>query len=285
MTLKSKRHNRLLSATRPYSTKTATSLSSDKTRSVIRNYHVLRKELACAKLHGDSSKVESIQAQIDARGGLRGYQNASILGQSAQRGGDTSKILIQWLSELVPGSLEDIKGQRLRMLEVGALKPDNACSRSALLDVERIDLHSQHPSIKEQDFMMRPSPVADHECFDIVSLSLVVNFVSDPAGRGHMLRHVTKFLRSSRDESENDSPALFLVLPAPCVMNSRFLTEERLGSIMESLGYTLAKRKVSAKLVYYLWKYNGASGDDLKPLKKEELRSGKSRNNFAIVLR
>ena len=71
------------------------------------------------------------------------------------------------------------------MLEVGALRIDNACSRSGLLDVTRIDLHSQHPDIQTQDFMERPLPSAsafETEGFDILSLSIVFNYVGDSVG-------------------------------------------------------------------------------------------------------
>ena len=195
---------------------------------------------------------------------------------------------MEWLSE---HTVKSIPGEeprnKLRMLEVGSLRSDNACSKSELFDVERIDLHSQHSDIKEQVFMNRPIPGAadlDQEGFDIVSLSLVVNFVSNPTERGEMLRRVEAFLRPSVQEQAGPFPALFLVLPVACVRNSRYLAEGKLEAIMKSLGYRKIKRKMSAKLVYYLWKHNKTSKDKSKPFKKQELRAGKSRNNFAITL-
>ncbi len=88
-----------------------------------------------------------------------------------------------------------------RMLEVGALRVDNAASRSGLFTrVERIDLQAQQEGILTQDFMERPVPLleigdGDEERFDVVSLSLVLNYVGDPVGRGDMLRRVGAFLR------------------------------------------------------------------------------------------
>lgn len=289
MAIKKQRRPHLLSSTRPHNLKPAASLSSRATRSLVRSHHTLRKQLSAAVSKGDAGNAHAIQVKIDASGGLPKYQEASIHGQSAQRGGDTSKVLMEWLTK---GEGEDTMSVRsrghLKMLEVGALRPDNACSRSGLFEMERIDLHSQHPDIKQQDFIERPTCAArdlNQEGFDIVSLSLVVNFLGDPSERGEMLRRVSSFLRPYSGHKLKFCPGLFLVLPAACVLNSRYLDEERLDAIMESLGYKRAKRKLSSKLIYTLWKYEGERAGRSKVFKREEIRSGKSRNNFAIVLR
>ena len=288
MAAKTKRRPRLLSSTRPRNVKSAPTLSSRTTRTVVRSYHNLHKQYSTALSRGRTSDAQAIEAKIDELGGLAKYQEASILGQSAQRGGDTSKVLVEWLVEGEENKKTSVRsGRHWRMLEVGALRPDNACSRSGLFEMERIDLHSQHPAIKEQNFMERPTCALeniDQEGFDIVSLSLVVNFVGDPVGRGEMLRRVASFFRPYSGYQEGIFPGLFLVLPAPCVRNSRYLDEERLEAIMESLGYKRAKRKLSSKLVYYLWKYEAGAAVRSKVFNKAEIRCGKSRNNFAIVL-
>ena len=141
--------------------------------------------------------------------------------------------------------------------------------------------------------MERPVPegaeALEREGFDVVSLSLVVNYVPDASGRGEMLRRVGKFLRR-RSGRQGEAglgqmvPTLFLVLPASCVLNSRYLDEESLEAIMESLGYVLKERKMSRKLVYYLWRFEGPEKGRRKTWKKEELKPGRARNNFAIVL-
>lgn len=289
MATKKQRRPQLLSSSRPRNVKPAPSLSSRKTRSLVRSHHTLRKQISAALSKGATSEAQAIQAKIDASGGLLKYQEASIQGQSAQRGGDTSKVLMQWLTEDDEVNETSIRnGRQLRMLEVGALRPDNACSRSGRFEMERIDLHSQHPVIREQDFMERAAcPARDlgRQGFDIVSLSLVVNFVGDPGDRGEMLRRVASFLRPYSGYQKGLFPSLFLVLPAPCVTNSRYLDEERLEAIMESLRYKRAKRKLSSKLVYYLWKFEAGMVGKSKEFKKEETRPGKSKNNFAIVLR
>ena len=206
-------------------------------------------------------------------------------------------------------------GGKIRMLEVGALRIDNACSRSSVFVVERIDLRSCHPGIETQDFMCRPLPATAADQFDIVSLSLVLNYVGTPVARGEMLQRVEKFLRRShcvKDRSGGEDsgrgtegmevheglvPGLFLVLPAPCVANSRYLDEERLENIMQRLGYVRARRKMSARLVYYFWRFVGlergmgegglertGTSESRRAFNKEELRPGGKRNNFAIVL-
>ena len=287
MAAKKQRRPQLLSSTRPRNIKPVT-LSSRTTRSLIRSHHTLRKQVADAISKGDTSEAQAIQAKIDASGGLPKYQEASIQGQSAQRGGDTSKVLIEWLTKGEGENKMPVReGRQLKMLEIGALQPNNACSRSGIFEMERIDLHSQHSDIIEQDFMERPTFAAgdlNQQGFDIVSLSLVINFVGDPVGRGEMLRRVASFLRPCSGQKSGLFPGLFLVLPAPCVANSRYLDEKRLNAIMGSLGYKAAKRKLSPKLVYYLWKYEAGKAERSKVFRKKEIRSGKSRNNFAIVL-
>jgi len=54
------------------------------------------------------------------------------------------------------------------------------------MDVTAIDLCSRHPSILEQDFLLMD--LSEHrETWDIVSLSLVLNFVPDGKDRGTLL--------------------------------------------------------------------------------------------------
>jgi len=280
---KSLSHGRPVTAKRP-----TASLSSKATRTLIRTHHQLEKTRAKAIRDGDSDALKAIEAQQAKQGGLKSYQQASITGQSLTRGGDSSKVLLQWLSSA--DMLHEIKirtSPRTRVLEVGALSPSNAVSLDSAFEVTRIDLHSQHPRIETQDFMARPLPVSDKDKFDIISLSLVLNYVPDAKGRGEMLKRTCQFLRTTSVERTAPSsalPSLFLVLPAPCVTNSRYLTEERLTAIMESLGYTQTHRKLSDKLVYYVWKLS--SNPESKPAKftKKEVNPGVTRNNFSIVL-
>ncbi|KAJ5541971.1 hypothetical protein N7535_004390 [Penicillium sp. DV-2018c] len=269
----------LLSHTRPPITRSkAPSLSAKATRTLIRSHHRLLKLRAQALAAGDEAKVSSIDAQIQANGGLESYQIASKLGQSMDRGGDSSKVLIDWIKPQLKQWNKTVP--KLRVLEVGALSTKNACSINPALDVTRIDLNSQESGILKQDFMERPLPSGEDERFNIISLSLVLNYVPDATGRGEMLKRCVQFLTSKCPIEL--APSLFLVLPIACVDNSRYLNEERLGEIMNCLGFRLAQSKRTSKLVFHLWEHTGDYSP--KSFKKDELRSGRTRNNFAIIL-
>lgn len=249
--------------------------------------------------------MKKLEESIEEQGGLESYQVASITGQSASRGGDSSKLLVSWLKSWKPlvqtqGPTHDPErranpNSSPRLLEVGALSTTNACSTCGVFNVTRIDLHSQAPGILTQDFMERPLPRTDGERFDVISLSLVLNYVPDAHGRGNMLERTCDFLMkpadrtvSGGDDASTGSetsffPALFLVLPAPCVTNSRYLDQERLVKIMENLGYNLMQSKVSSKLAYSLWRWTGPVSKP-RPIPKVEVNAGKTRNNFAIII-
>ncbi|KAL3458028.1 putative methyltransferase-domain-containing protein [Aspergillus heterothallicus] len=286
MTIKKQRNKRafLLSRTRPPTIrKNEAALSAKATRNLIRSHHTLLKQRGQASKAGNQTLVEQLDAQIQANGGLESYQLASKIGQSSARGGDSSKLLVDWISP----QLAALKttSSKLRVLEVGALSTKNACSRNENLDVTRIDLNSQESGILKQDFMERPIPFGDEDRFHLISLSLVLNYVPDPVDRGEMLKRCVAFLTKSplANTSTSLAPSLFLVLPAPCVVNSRYLTEQRLQEILSSIGFSLAKNKQTSKLIYQLWEYSG--NRQFKEFKKEILNPGRTRNNFAIVVK
>ncbi|KAK6541717.1 hypothetical protein TWF694_007510 [Orbilia ellipsospora] len=310
-------------------------LPSKLSRKLIRSHHTAQKRLSQAIQQNDTTAITTLTSQLSSStGNLEAYQRASVSGQSSKRGGDSSKILVDWFLQLglpKPGHAQNPNPNHpndrgppsaYRLLEIGCLSPSNAI-HSYFPNSYRtlLDLNSLHPEIIKQDFMTFPVPKSVDEGYDVVSCSLVLNYVPTPVGRGDMLKHISLFMEQAlqkrrqrlnlglnsssgpqprRDiESENtetetgrkgakdacwdDSlPALFLVLPAPCVTNSRYLTEKKLGEIMTSLGYEVVRRKLSPKLVYYLYKYigNGKGG----AFKKVELLPGGKRNNFAIVV-
>ena len=57
------------------------------------------------------------------------------------------------------------------------------------MDVTPIDLHSRHPGIREQDFLQLDEE-ENREKWDLISLSLVVNFVPEPKDRGEQIHGV-----------------------------------------------------------------------------------------------
>lgn len=312
MALKKRKRPALLSHTRPRiptakqltPSAPSVSLSSKATRNLIRSHHQLLKARERAVLAGDASLVSQLDAQIDANGGLESYQLASKTGQSRERGGDSSTVFLEWIRPL----LRRIKETRqqggvsstgnLRLLEVGALSTKNACSQHDCIDVTRIDLNSQEPGILQQDFMERPLPAATadgddgKDRFHAISLSLVLNYVPSAAQRGEMLKRCLAFFTTSpscslpNTDSTYFAPYLFLVLPAACVLNSRYFNSERLNDIATSLGYNKLKEKVTNKLIYQLWEFrdNSNKNKSAKTFRKEELNPGKTRNNFTITL-
>jgi len=81
-----------------------------------------------------------------------------------------------------------------RLLDVGALKPDNYAN-AGFLKATPIDLHARHPQIVEQDFMTIKSNPALYKEWDVISLSLVLNFVPDALQRGHMVQLAYELLK------------------------------------------------------------------------------------------
>ncbi|KAI0971192.1 putative methyltransferase-domain-containing protein [Xylaria arbuscula] len=269
---------------RPPTIQKPRSISRKATRGLINTIHQLEKKKASADAKGDKAAVIAADAEIAALGGIQKYQQASLQGQRNDRGGDSSRVLMEWLKPKFHESGLTADG-KVRMLEVGALSATNECSKSGFFDMERIDLNSQGEGILQQDFMKRPLPTDGTHTFDIISLSLVLNFVPDAQGRGDMLLRTLDFLKPHTTESHDAFPCLFLVLPAPCVTNSRYMDEPLLERIMNALGYRKTHTKTTQKLVYYLWTRTSGVPGRIPAFRKIELRSGSTRNNFSIILR
>ena len=199
---------------------------------LIRRFHTLQKDLSAAVRAGDTSTASAIEKELATLGGLDAYQQASIAGQDRRRGGDSSKVLVDWLKT---GCFDHDHQHhqhdrtKLRVLEIGCLSTDNYISRLPNVALTRIDLNSQHPLIQQQDFLQRPPPASEEETFDGISCSLVLNFVP-VAQRGDFMLHLARFLPAPASPSlmsaDGGEPKrwLFFVLPAPCVTNSRYVS-------------------------------------------------------------
>ncbi|KAF9585845.1 hypothetical protein BGW38_000481 [Lunasporangiospora selenospora] len=273
--------------------------SSLATAQLIRRYHTLNKELSkcLTKLNNNAgngtkselsiarrstpdqtakelSRIAEIRKEMDDLGGLDMYQKASTLGQSKQRGGDSSKWLIPVLESCRP-NMNKKTDPPLRLLDVGALSPHNYKRYSSWITTTPIDLNPQDPLITKMDFLEMPIPPKQDQLFDIVCLSLVVNFVGDPAQRGEILRRSAKFLVPG-------TGILFLVLPLPCIQNSRYMDHELLMEMMASLGYTtLVNHHFAKKLVYYAFQLDRGPGSSLKKVQpfSKKLRHDKPNRN------
>ncbi|KAF8126523.1 putative methyltransferase-domain-containing protein [Boletus edulis] len=247
------------------------------TRTLIRRFHVLLKrqrQLKNASSASNAKELQDVEQDIDQLGGLAAYQRMSSIGQGKDRGGGSERVLIKWLIGMGLSKRDD-KGP-LSLLEVGALKPDNYASCSSWITATPLDLRSTHPSIIEQDLLTMN--VDEHtERWDVISLSLVVNFVPDPKDRGRMLILAHTFLRPSG--------LLFLALPSPCVENSRYMSFERLQSLMSTIGFVAMEKKwrQGGKMAYWLYRKTRGEGTLEKFEKKSVCRLG-ARNNFCILL-
>lgn len=237
-------------------TKQPRNIKPKKARKIIREFHNLtkRKDLAATK-----EESRAIDREIDDLGGLKTYQAASLSGQSSIRGGDSSRILVTWIKEPI-----------VRMLEVGSLSIRNACSQSSLIShIDRIDLNPQHQQIIKQDFMtLKPS------IYDLLSLSLVVNYVPNAQLRGRMLRRTREFL--------GHDGLLFLVLPEACVSHSRYFNRDLFDEVINSLGYCLVHEKRTNRLAY--WLLRKCKDAPLNTVPKRLLKDKPGLNNFTIVI-
>lgn len=299
----------------PSDKKTST-VSHKATQATISKFHTLLKQrkriegqLASS---GSSEQHQALQQQLDEIdhqvndiGGLEAYQHASTLGQSSQRGGDSSHVLIKWLKSLraspdwsLPQPLRyvaTIKAPLLtrRMLEIGALTHDNYAKCSKWIDNHPIDLHSRHPAISEEDFLQRDEPESDAQRFDVISCSLVLNFVPDARDRGELGSSVRdanlggRMLRLCRAYLHaRPSSLLFIVLPLPCVSNSRYTTVESFKKLVMALGFKLVQEhwRPRGKVAYWLWQWDSTTGSVDRFKKKQLLNDGPGRNNFVILV-
>eukprot|EP00842_Homolaphlyctis_polyrhiza_P006061 jgi/Hompol1/6456/HPOL_002273-RA len=272
------------------------------TQATISSFHTLNKQLDQARRRGDSAAIVAIESQIDSMGGLQAYQRASLKGGDLSKGwGATEPASSQ------SGSLNrqaSAGSRKLRMLDVGAITGETYDKYASFLDVTSIDLNSQTPKVIKQDFFDRPLPTSDTDRFNVVCLSLVINFVGDPASRGEMLSRTRSFLLPRG--------LLYVVVPLPCITNSRYMTHQHFLDILSSMDFECIQHHHSTKLAYYLFRWTkteislspallksnknakldrstkslvqASSSSSNAVFPKRILREGGGHNNFAIVL-
>jgi 25S rRNA (adenine2142-N1)-methyltransferase len=222
-----------------------------------------------------------LNAEIEALGGLPAYQQASLFGATAAESGAFNSGIWVFHELHSMGLLPRCSGlQRLRLLDVGALQ-DHWSSHSHLVEATAIDLNPQHPGVLRADFFeFPPLPSAcSTPPFDAVVLSLVLNFVGDARRRGAMLERCAVLLPPGG--------ALFIVIPAACVTNSRYMSHVLFVRILLAVGFQLFRHKITPKLALYaLTRSTCAAGEDeVKGLGCRRLcRTGKQRNNFTVLL-
>lgn len=272
---------------------------------LIGRYHDLRKEIAQVDKNPNfptdatrTARKQALQAQL-ALIGIDRYQQASLDGERASGNWDSS----QWvLGELRQRAATTFAGRaRLRVLDVGAivhrfpdiLYDDDARTEQVQLDVTSIDLNPKEDGgrVLQADFFdfaeehitkgNAEGKDGDDENYDVVCLCLCVNFEGCPNGRGRMLRLASRIVKPGG--------LVFLVLPRACVDNSRYMTVERLAETLRAVKLPAVSSRLTAKLSLSV----AQKGDSLNkdsgraPLalsKKQVLRQGQQRNNFAICL-
>ncbi|WFD21331.1 25S rRNA (adenine(2142)-N(1))-methyltransferase [Malassezia caprae] len=244
---------------------------------VIAQYHALEKKIARAPPNERARLV----AEQRALGGLAAYQDQSTTGGAVIRGGESGKWCVKVLKEIWP------LHRRVQLLDVGAIAGTAYAAWPGFVEATSIDLHPRADHVIASDFFDFPVPADDAQKFDVVGLSLVINFVGDLHRRGAMLVHAHQYLRPGG--------YVYVVLPLACVTNSRYMTHEHLGAIVQSVGYDIVRQEDSQRLTRWLLQQrdpratNAVSPDvaalfwDGTVFKKRELRAGAQRNNFCIL--
>lgn len=251
----------------------------------IARYHTLEKQIARAADPGERAALVEEQERL---GGLAVYQDQSTTGGDKLRGGESGKWCAKVLREVLPD------GAHIRLLDVGAIAGTAYTKWRSWIDTTSIDLNPRAPHVAKCDFFDWPLPASDAERYDVVSLSLVVNFVGDLHRRGEMLMHAHHYLRPGG--------YVCLILPLACVTNSRYMTHEHLGALVRSAGFTVERNEDSRRLTRWLLRQaaprNASPAPahltlaeaarfrfwDDTPFKKRELVPGATRNNFCILL-
>ncbi|GAA5963547.1 hypothetical protein JCM3765_006277 [Sporobolomyces pararoseus] len=309
---RSKNKPAFLQKKKKVSSSSSTSTEREDQTALIREFHSLEKRLKAPQT-SEQEKLE-IKKRQEELGGLETYQKASLHGADKKRGGETSKWLIKQLKQFKVGLDTTEKGKekekveptiledgtkvwpkpkqrrKLKLLDVGAIA-GTAYASEAWIDTTSIDLNPQAPHVIKSNFFDFPIPssTSEDELFDVVSLSLVMNFEGSLINRGHFLLHAHSYLKL-------ESPGyLYLVLPLPCLTNSRYLTHQHLRSIFNSTNWEVVAHHDSNKLTHWFLKEinkgEGEGGEggrrgDGKIWKREELRKGVTpRNNFCIVVK
>ncbi|CAH7667623.1 putative methyltransferase-domain-containing protein [Phakopsora pachyrhizi] len=260
---------------------------------LISEFHTIEKKLATTKDPIALKKLKIHQKII--LGGLSNYQSTSSQAASKDRNGQTGS----WFAKIFQKKItSDQKPEQITLLDVGAIE-GTSYSNFDWIKTTCIDLNPKSPTVLKFDFFEFPIP---HTKFDVVALSLVLNFVGDLRKRGEMIRHVHKYLKPFG--------ILYIVLPLACLKNSRYLDNARFINILNSLGFKLVtdhddensteesnpfkctnKFKLpfeSLKMSFWIFKRSGKDGlgeiDNFVSWPKVEIRKGSNRNNFCIKI-
>eukprot|EP01119_Soliformovum_irregulare_P009636 TRINITY_DN2314_c0_g2_i1.p1 TRINITY_DN2314_c0_g2~~TRINITY_DN2314_c0_g2_i1.p1 ORF type:complete len:320 (-),score=75.22 TRINITY_DN2314_c0_g2_i1:157-1116(-) len=244
---------------------------------IINEYHTFTKQLEQIKRDeqetGQSeelaSKRKEIEKKMNQNGGIHTYQEASTFDYQFRKY-STDKWIVETMkqAEMVPEGKK-----KLKVLDVGSLA--NNFKKYPWMEVKAIDINPQDPSVEKMDFFDLDLDRFDG-AFEVVILSLVINFVGDPLQRGRMLLHCNRLLQKNGH--------LFIVTPLACLNNSRYLNEEIFMEVMISLGFEKITSKNSKKLAFFSFRKMESVTSMQRSFHKDIVRPGSQRNNFCIVL-
>eukprot|EP01135_Chromosphaera_perkinsii_P001225 Nk52_evm24s162 gene=Nk52_evmTU24s162 len=280
--------------------KNEVSESKNAHQKLIATFHALKKkeEICRSRLENPAMSVKEektslikelkeIEESLEKLGGIEAYQRSSLRGEALHNNNNTSKWILGVLKESLL-TKRNSGDDKISMLDVGALSC-NYVKYSKQIACRYIDLNPQAAGVERMDFFdLEKEFVAsrgfqmfggDYGFYNVINLSLVINFVPDVHKRGKMLRQCATYLR--------EGGFLNIIVPLPCVSNSRYMTEEKLLEILTYLGFELKVKHSSKKLAYFhlilIDKAKALSSTEGK-FGKELLRAGADRNNFCIVL-
>lgn len=240
---------------------------------IISEIHTIEKRLAAARNNEQqlsaTEKAELLKRQA-ALGGLEAYQDVSLSGTAAQRGGQHAA---KWLVQAIHG--RELQTP-INLLDVGAIDGVAYSKYHRWIKCTSIDLCPRSENVQRCDFIEDFQIPAKDNLFDVVALSLVLNFVGSLSHRAQMISKAHACLKPSG--------ILFLVLPRACLDNSRYMDHDRLGGIFSTLGFpTVLTQHDSAKLSFWLFQSSSEPSDG-KKWPRTQVRSGSSRNNFVIIV-
>eukprot|EP00727_Mastigamoeba_balamuthi_P011169 m51a1_g6675 hypothetical protein (265) ;mRNA; r:210064-210906 len=241
-----------------------------KRRQVIREYHVINKQIAAAEADATldaaakALKIAELKHKAEEAGGLELYQQASMRATAVTHKFRSSKWVLKTLHEL---------GVRapLTLLDVGSHHNDYEHSQG--IRATCIDINPPDSTVTKADLLDLVPPPR----YDVVVASLVINFEGDPAKRGQML------LRA-RDLAQEDGGIVIVVLPRACFDNSRYMTHGLFEEMCAKLGLSVVQTSSSPKLAFYVLRRVPGGTDAAGEFPKRLIRTGTKRNNFSIVL-
>ena len=248
-------------------------------RELIAKAHVLLKKV-------NSTSAAAADAALESLGGLKAYQAASLGGESACGGVDSSDWVKEELAKVMDnnsaagagaGGSSSTTTTTTRLLDVGAI----VARYSSEYNATHIDLTSLDPQVHKIDFFdFAQQALQTNTYYSTIVLSLVVNFVGNAKARGDMLHKACELLRPNG--------LLFFVLPSACVDNSRYLDQALLLRILDKCGFCdlNVSRSNNGRLWRCIGRKSGNSGNSDNDFasfqKKRVLRGGPDRNNFTI---